>query len=187
MPLGAPILWPESVRRVQGRSVRQTGSLPNAWTASVWNGTPAARHRAAISATGWITPTSLFTHITDTTAGRSASAPSSASRSTRPVGSTGSTTSRPPRCAYGVGGGEDRLVLDGALTTAHMAAPRARAARAAPTTPRLSASVPPEVKITWLGSAPTAARPPRAGPARGRPGPRGRNGGRSRGSRNPAR
>ena len=43
-----------------------------------------------------------------------------------------------------------------AVTTAHTGAPRSRAARAAPMMPRLSASVPPEVKMTWLGSAPTA-------------------------------
>ncbi len=43
-----------------------------------------------------------------------------------------------------------------ALTTAQTCPPRSRAASAAPMMPRLSASVPPEVKITWLGSAPTA-------------------------------
>ncbi len=58
----------------QGATARRAGvigTLPNAWTASVWNVTPAAAQRAAISATGCTTPTSLFTHITDTTAGRS--------------------------------------------------------------------------------------------------------------------
>jgi hypothetical protein len=43
-----------------------------------------------------------------------------------------------------------------ALTTAQTLPPRSRAASAAPMMPRLSASVPPDVKITWFGSAPTA-------------------------------
>src|SRR6267143_117554 len=33
-PLGAPILWPEMVRKVQLTSRSDTGTLPNAWTAS---------------------------------------------------------------------------------------------------------------------------------------------------------
>jgi len=56
---------------------------------------------------------------------------------------------------------DPKLLVNGeadtiAETAAHIAAPRSRAARAAPTMPRLSASVPPEVKMTCDGSAPTA-------------------------------
>ncbi len=36
MPLGAPILWPEMVASVQAVVARFIGTLPNAWTASVW-------------------------------------------------------------------------------------------------------------------------------------------------------
>ena len=83
-------------------------------------------------------------------------APGRARRGPRP-------RSRPPagsppaaQVADGVGRREDRLVLDGGHGGAH-GSPRSRAASAAPRMPRLSASVPPEVKITWFGSAPTAA------------------------------
>src|SRR2546422_416989 len=34
LPLGAPILWPEMVRNVQFTSRSDTGTFPNAWTAS---------------------------------------------------------------------------------------------------------------------------------------------------------
>src|SRR2546430_5040449 len=64
MPLGAPTLWPETVKRVHATSDNETGILPKACTPSTWNGTPASRHRAANRATGWTTPISLFTHIT---------------------------------------------------------------------------------------------------------------------------
>src|SRR3989475_8791433 len=74
MPLGAPTLWPETVKRVHATSDNETGILPKACTPSTWNGTPASRHRAASRATGWTTPISLFTHITLTTATPSASA-----------------------------------------------------------------------------------------------------------------
>src|SRR5205814_9236077 len=53
IPFGAPILWPEMVRRVQPTSASETGSFPNAWTASEWKQTLASRHRAASRATGW--------------------------------------------------------------------------------------------------------------------------------------
>src|SRR5437899_2820133 len=68
MPLGAPTLWPETVKRVHATSDNETGILPKACTPSTWNGTPASRHRAANRATGWTTPISLFTHITPNTA-----------------------------------------------------------------------------------------------------------------------
>ena len=73
-------------------------------------------------------------------------------RSSPPAG----TTSRPPRCADGVRRREDRLVLDRADHGAHRGPVVPRREARAPTIPRLSASVPPEVKITWFGSAPTA-------------------------------
>ncbi len=156
IPLGAPILWPEIVRNVQPTSSSDTGTLPNAWTASEWNGTPAARHRAASRATGWIAPTSLLTHMTLTTATPRTSASASASSSTIADAFTGSTISSPPRCRTACAAA--RTALCSTADTATRNGPlRSRAASARPITARLSASVPPEVKITWLGSAPRAS------------------------------
>jgi hypothetical protein len=76
--------------RSTGASSIRTGSLPSACTASVWKTTPASRQRAPISSTGWMVPTSLFTHITETTHGSSRRTTSSASISTLPSRSTGS-------------------------------------------------------------------------------------------------
>ena len=186
MPLGAPILWPESVSRVQGQ-------LAHARPAPCRTPAPhrcgrARRRRGSARrsrATGWITPISLFTHMIETTAGRPASAASSASRSTRPSGSTGSTTSRPPRCADGVRGGEHRLVLDRADHGAHRAAVGPGRPAPAPTIAevvRLGAAGG-EDHLVGLG-AHRLARPP-AGPARCPPAPRGRTGGRWRDCRSP--
>ena len=43
-------------------------TLPNAWTASLWNTTPRLRARSAIAGTSCTVPISLFTHITVDTA-----------------------------------------------------------------------------------------------------------------------
>ena len=110
-----------------------------------------------MSSTGCTVPTSLFTHMTETTAGWSASTRSSASRSTTPsrVHREDRTRCRPgapprarppaPPCARW------------RTAAACIGRPAAPAASAAPTMARLSASVPPEVNTTWFGSAPTAA------------------------------
>ncbi len=155
IPFGAPILWPEMVSRVQGTSRTDTGIFPNAWTASVWKQTPASRHRPASRATGCSVPTSLFTHITLTTATPRASAASSAVSSTAPAASTGSAISSPPRCATAWAAARIAL-CSVAHTATRNGPPRSRDASAAPITARLSASVPPDVKITWFGSASTA-------------------------------
>ena len=60
------------VTAVAPTSDRSTGTWPSACTASVWKGTPALRHAAAMSRTGWTVPTSLFAHMTETSAVRSA-------------------------------------------------------------------------------------------------------------------
>ena len=52
-------------------SLRLIGTLPTAWTASVWNMTPAERASSAISSTGNRVPVSLLAHITETMATRS--------------------------------------------------------------------------------------------------------------------
>ena len=75
-------------------AAKSTGSCPAACTASVWNGTPCSRATAASSATGWTVPTSLFAHITLTSAtlsgSRSIAARSDVRAAARPVASTGS-------------------------------------------------------------------------------------------------
>ena len=68
-PLGAPILCAERDTSVASAASTDTGTLPRAWTASVWNSAPAARQRSPIAATGCTVPTSLFTHMTETSAG----------------------------------------------------------------------------------------------------------------------
>src|SRR5256886_14771164 len=156
MPLGAPILWPETVKRVHATSCSDTGTLPKACTPSTWNGTPASRHRAASRATGCTTPTSLFTHITLNTATPRASASPNASCDTWPWPSTGRMISSPPRRATACAAARTALCSI-ADTATRNGPPRSRAASAHPITARLSASVPPDVKITWPGSAPSAA------------------------------
>src|ERR1051325_11335531 len=46
------------VSRVAGTSEHETGTLPNACTASEWKQMPASRHRSAMSRTGWTGPRS---------------------------------------------------------------------------------------------------------------------------------
>src|SRR5438477_3475068 len=96
-------------------------------------------------------PTSLLTHMTLTTATPDASARSTAASSTTPNESTGRTTSSPPRCCTACAAASTALCSVAATATRN-GPPRSRAARAEPITARLSASVPPEVKITWPGS-----------------------------------
>ena len=89
------------------------------------------RHRSAISAIGWTTPISLLTHMTETTAGRSASAASSAVEVEPALGVHRQDDLPAAEVAHRVGGGEDRLVLDGGDDRAHGAA-RGPAPRAPP-------------------------------------------------------
>ncbi len=129
--------------------------------ASVWNGTPCSRLRAASSATGWTVPTSLFAHMTLT---RAVSAACSSSTSRRP-----STDSRPqrsgsshetpaPRASTRYSTGSRTAWCSMALVTIRVRAGSAsRRASQVPLTARLSASVPPEVKTTSDGRQPSAA------------------------------
>jgi hypothetical protein len=55
----------------------------------VWKKAPFARHSLPISASGWITPISLFTAMTETSTVLSVIAASSWARSTRPSVRTG--------------------------------------------------------------------------------------------------
>ena len=134
---------------------------PTAWTASTCSGTPASAHRAAISAIGWTVPTSLLAHITATSAvwpGWAANSARIWSTSTRPTSSTSSHTTSAPSCSPSQCTGSRT-----AWCSMREASTRRRAGSCAvrdhqsPLTARLSASVPPAVKITSLGVTPSAA------------------------------
>lgn len=72
------------------------GRWPTAWTASVWKGTPRSRHRAPISAMGWMVPISLLANMTDTRAVSSRMAAATSDTLTTPLSSTGMrVTSKP--------------------------------------------------------------------------------------------
>ncbi len=124
---------------------------PTACTASVWKATPRSRQRRAISATGWIAPTSLFAHITDTTLAGSSRASSSASRATRPSASTATVvTAAPSRAAWAAA---RRTALCSMADRTTPPPP----ARHRPSTAMLSASVPLAVNTISSGAAPSAA------------------------------
>jgi len=73
-----------------------SGILPAACAASLWNQAPLAWASAAISASGWMTPISLFTAMIETSAVRSVIASASRSSSIRPSGRTGRTVTEAP-------------------------------------------------------------------------------------------
>ena len=114
------------------------------------------RTRAATSARGWMVPTSLFTSITDTTAVRSSNAASSRSRSMTPPGPTPIVATRNPSASSRCAAASTPLCSIAEVTTPSRP-PAARAARAAPFTARLSASVPPPVNTTSPGAQPRIA------------------------------
>ena len=188
MPLGAPILWPESVSRVQGRSLHADGHL-----AERLHRVGVERHARGLDSarrsprTGWMTPTSLFTHMTETTAGRSASArcpgrPGPLGRSSPPA----ARPRAPPRAQTACAAARIALCSI-ALTTAHIAAPWARGREARPDDPEVVrfGAAGGEDHLVRLGTDRVRRSP--AGPARSPRAPPGRTGGRSRGCRSPAR
>ena len=77
-PIGPPSLCAVTVIASAPEAAKSTGSWAAACTASVWNGTPNSCATAASSATGSTAPTSLFAHITLTTAAEDGSAASAA-------------------------------------------------------------------------------------------------------------
>ena len=98
-PTGPPSLWPVTVSASAPLAAKSTGSCAAACTASVWNGTPYSCATAASSLTGCTVPTSLFAHITLTTAtcsGACAIAARSASGRTTPSAPTASQTASAP-------------------------------------------------------------------------------------------
>ncbi len=141
-PAGPPILWPESATRSASASGAGS-SRPAPCTASTWTRAPAARASRIASATGWTTPVSLFTHITDTSAGASSAARrrSRSARSRRPSAST-AIRSAPSATAS---------------TASCSIAETSSRGRPGPRTASASASVPPEVNTTCSGGRPTSA------------------------------
>ena len=146
-PFGPWSLWALQVSASMPSVVHSTGSRPTHCTASVCRTMSAARHRAATSAIGWITPVSLFAHIRLSTlmprpCARSSS--SSASRSITPSGRWRSQWTAVPRAS------RDCASSRTALCSSALVASAGRPGRAAiaPRITRCAASVPPEVKVT---------------------------------------
>src|SRR5437867_4445655 len=126
-----------------------TGILPTACVPSAWKMIPFSLASLPIAATSWIVPISLFASMTEIRIVLSVSACRIASTSTRPSGRTGTyVTSKPCR---------SRRLQTSRLARCSMAVvtmwlPFSRYISATPLIARLIDSVPPEVKITSLGS-----------------------------------
>ena len=149
-PCGPLNLWADSDRRSTPRRSTSIGILPIDCTASVWNRAPCSCAIAASSASGWIVPISLLACMIDTRAVAGVSAASSVSGDTMPRLSTGSSVVLQPRRASAF------RVLRTASCSMALATScrRAPAASATPRIARLSASVPPLVKMISCGRAP---------------------------------
>ncbi|CAB5031957.1 unannotated protein [freshwater metagenome] len=100
-------------------------------------------------------PISLFTIITETKTVFASSARAKESRSIAPALVAPIRLTRKPS-ASNRSAAANTALCSNAPTTTPSPTPAARAARAAPSTARLSDSVPPPVKITSLESAPKA-------------------------------
>ena len=152
-PLGPLNLCAEIESRSTPRAATSIGILPADCTASVWNRAPRACATAASRAIGCTVPISLLACITETRAVRSPTAASRSAGSTTPARPAGSSVVVQPRFASAFS------VLSTASCSMADATrcrrPAGRAASATPRTARLSASVPPPVKITSLGRAPS--------------------------------
>ena len=187
MPLGAPILWPEMVASVQATSPRRHRHLAERLDrVGVERDARPPQHRSAISATGCTTPTSLFTHMTDTTAGRSRQRLVERVEVEPAARSTGSSTSRPPRWQTAWAAARMALCSMAETDGAHGAAAVARRQRRADDAEVVGlGAAGGEDHLVGLGA--DRLRPPRGGPARGPPARPGRTGGRWTGCRRPAR
>ncbi len=157
IPLGAPILWPEMVSRVQESSATETGTFPSACTASVWKMMPASWHRRGDLRHRLNDPDLVVDPHHRDDRGPLRQRPRPARRGRADRRSPPAAAPRARRDGRHACAAASTALCSIAETAAHIGAPRSRAASAAPTMPRLSASVPPEVKTTWLGSAPSAS------------------------------
>ena len=160
-PTGPPILWALTVIRSAPLSSKRTGRWATACTASVWNGTPCSRATAASSATGCTVPTSLLAHMTLATAtppGAERLAQAVDADVAAAVGLEPADRARPRASArYSTGSSTAWCSMPLATTPRRARGRLARRASQAPLTARLSDSVPPEVKTTSDGRAPSAA------------------------------
>ena len=138
-----------------------TGTLPAACTPSQWTRAPRSRAIRTTSASGWITPVSLFASITATTA-VSSSTRASARRDRRAP----SAVARTPSTETPSSARRLRRVRDGVMLDRRVARAGVAPAGEAATSPRsamLSASVPLPVNTISAGDAPIrAATWPRA-------------------------
>ncbi len=154
-PTGPPILWALTAIVASPESAKDSGREPKAWTASEWTGTREAAAKSVISAIPWTVPTSLLAHITLTSATDAESACSSvrsASSDTRPWASTGSHVTRAPswRSSHSTVSWTAGCSIDEHRMRVRRGS-SSRRAQKRPFTARLSASVPPEVKMTSEG------------------------------------
>ena len=102
VPYAPPSLCAVTVIASTPESAKDTGRMPAACTASVWNGMPCSCAIAASCSIGWMVPTSLFAHMMLTTAtasGSSAIAAARVSGRTPPWPSTGSSTNSACSCS----------------------------------------------------------------------------------------
>ena len=159
-PGGPPSLWAErAIKSASGSAI-----FPAACTASTSNRLPVSRTSAATSASGWITPVSLFAACTATSAGPSDSAARKAARSIWPLPSTGSSTTSSRACST-------------ALCSVAPTSKRGRVGPAsrAPFDANVIASVPPLVNTTCSGATPakraTVSRAPSSSALAARPPP----------------
>ncbi len=127
----------------------------------MWNGTPNSCATAASDATGWTVPTSLLAHMMLTTAapaGSAASAARSTSAWTSACSSTASQSARAPRESHSQRTESKTAWCSTAVVRIRLRWSSAEhRAQNRPFTARLSASVPPLVKITSLARAPNTS------------------------------
>ena len=149
-PFGPPNLWPVRLTSPAPRQASVRSIQATACTASVWSTASgaASASSAATDSRSLTTPVSLLASITDTSPIPSTEERTSARapRSIRPPSSV--ETTMPPASATGAS-------TAGCSTALHTG--RQPVERTTPSTARLSASVPPLVKTTSPGCAPTRA------------------------------
>ena len=143
-------------------AAKSTGRMPTACTASVCSGTPYSWAMAASSRIGLTVPTSLFAHITETSATRSGSLGERGAQRLRAdaadlVDRRAAPTSAPSCSASHSAESSTAWCSMADTSTRVRRGSAARRAQYRPLTARLSLSVPPVVSTTSDGRAPTAA------------------------------
>ena len=158
--MGPPNLWAATLIADRPLAAKSTGIWPTAWIASLCIGTSNSAATAANSAIGMMVPTSLLAHITETSATSSWScrAARSAAGATEPSASTGSHVTSAPSCSTSHSTASRTAWCSTAVVTIRLRRGSAsRRAQKMPLTARLSLSVPPAVKMTSDGRAPSSS------------------------------